>query len=160
MAVIDPKKLLPESSKTTTILIPKKNVSIAPASAPALKPVDGGESVGGKLVVQKLIKIDEILQDTLKVKQDRDKKESQEKKEDKREKREDALEAKKDKKKKADKMFTVPKGKGISWLGNWLTWTVAGFLFNNFMGLLDYLKPFVNILPWNLAKFYIMYSPQ
>ena len=145
MAVIDPKKLLPESSKTTTILIPKKNVSVSPTSAPALKPADVGESVGGKLVVKKLIKIDEILQDTLKVKKDREKKEGQEKKEDKREKREEALEARKDKKKKADKMFTVPKGKGISWLGNWLTWTVAGFLFNNFMGLLDYLKPFVNI---------------
>ena len=147
MAVIDPKKLLPDSSKTTNILIPKKNVTLAAPSSPALKPADKPESVGGSLVVKKLIKIDEILQDTLKVKQDREKKEDQIEKKEKRDNRETALEAKKDKKKKADKMFNVPKGKGIDWISDWLTWTIVGFLFNNFKDLVGYLKPI-----WDIAK--------
>ena len=146
MAVIDPKKLLPESSKTTSILVPKKNVSIAPASAPSLKPVDGGESVGGKLVVQKLIKIDEVLKDTLRLKAGVAKAEEKEKKEDKREAKEKALESQKDKKKKTKKMFTVPKAPGLDWLSNWLTWTFAGWLFNNFKSLLNYLEPIMGVL--------------
>ena len=131
MAVIDPKKLLPDSSKTTSILVPKKNVSISTPGAPALKPASAPESVGGSLVVKKLIKIDEVLQDNISFKKKTAKKEEQEKQKEKREKKEKVLESKKDKKKKADKLFNVPKGSGIDWLGNWLQWTVIGFLFNN-----------------------------
>ena len=144
MAVIDPKKLLPESTKTTSILVPKKNVSIASPGTPALKPADPAEKVGSKLVIKKLIKIDEVLQDTLKVKKDREKKEDQVEKKEKREKQEAALEKKKDGKKKADKLFSVPKAGGLDWLSNWLQWTAIGFLFNNFKGLLEYLSPIWN----------------
>ena len=76
MAVIDPKKLLPESSKKTSILVPKSNVQIASPSMstkmlqPADKPAAGGGSI---VVVEKLIKINDILKDTLKVKKDREK---------------------------------------------------------------------------------------
>ena len=77
MAVIDPKKLLPESTKTTSILVPKKNVTVTSAGVPALKPAAQPENLGSKLVVKKLIKIDEVLQDTLKVKKDKEKKEKQ-----------------------------------------------------------------------------------
>ena len=144
MAVIDPKKLLPESTKTTSILVPKKNVTIASPGTPALKPADSAEKVGSKLVIKKLIKIDEVLQDTLKVKKDREKKEDQVEKKEKREKQEAALEKKKDGKKKADKLFSVPKAGGLDWLSNWLQWTAIGFLFNNFKGLLEYLSPIWN----------------
>ena len=156
MAVIDPKKLLPESTKTTSILVPKKNVSISAPGAPALKPASGPESVGGSLVIKKLIKIDEVLKDSIKFKKETDKKEEKEKQKENREKKEKALETKKDKKKKADKLFNVPKGSGIDWLGNWLQWTVIGFLFNNLKSLIGYLAPIWNNVIKPLGK--ILYN--
>ena len=156
MAVIDPKKLLPDSSKTTSILVPKKNVSISTPGAPALKPASAPESVGGSLVVKKLIKIDEVLQDNISFKKKTAKKEEQEKQKEKREKKEKVLESKKDKKKKADKLFNVPKDTGIDFLSNWLQWTVIGFLFNNLKGLIAYLAPIWNNVIKPLGK--ILYN--
>ena len=142
MAVIDPKKLLPESTKTVSILVPKKSVSIAPTSSPALKPVETPQESGGNLlVIKKLIKIDEVLKDTLKLKKDKEKKEDQVEEKEDRKKREENLEKAKDKKKKSKNLFSIPKSPGIDWLSNWLTWTLVGFLFNNLKGLLSFLAP-------------------
>ena len=143
MAVIDPKKLLPESTKTVSILVPKKNVSIAStSSSPALKPVETPQESGGNLlVIKKLIKIDEVLKDTLKLKKDKEKKEDQVEEKEDRKRREENLEKSKDKKKKSKNLFSIPKSPGIDWLSNWLTWTLFGFLFNNLKGLLSFLAP-------------------
>lgn len=147
MAVIDSKKLLPQSTKTISILVPKSSVEIASPSVstkilqPADKPATGG---GSLVVVEKLIKIDDILKDTLKVKKDREKTEDKEEEKEERQKREANLEKDKNKKKKSKNLFSIPKNPGLEWLSNWLTWTLAGFLFNNFKGLLDYLAPIWN----------------
>ena len=144
MAVIDPKKLLPESSKKTSILVPKSNVQIASPSMstkmlqPADKPAAGGGSI---VVVEKLIKINDILKDTLKVKKDREKAEDRAEEKEERQQREQNLEKQKASKKKGKSLFQIPKSGGLDWLGNWLTWTVLGFLFNNFKEFLAYLKP-------------------
>ncbi len=156
MAVIDPKKLLPESTKTISILVPKKNVTAAASGVPALKPVAGPENLGSKLVIQKLIKIDEVLQDTLKLKKDKEKKEDQIEEKEDRKKREAALEKKDKGKKKSDKLFSIPKSGGLDWLSNWLQWTTIGFLFNNFKGLLDYIAPIWNNVIKPLGK--ILYN--
>ena len=152
MAVIDPKKLLPESTKTTSILVPKKNVTVTSAGVPALKPAAQPENLGSKLVVKKLIKIDEVLQDTLKVKKDKEKKEDQIQEKEDRDKREAALEKKDKGKKKSDKLFSVPKSGGLDWLSNWLQWTTIGFLFNNFKSFLEYIAPIWNNVIKPLGK--------
>ena len=144
MAVIDPKKLLPESSKRTSILVPKSNVQVASPSMstkmlqPADKPAAGGGSI---VVVEKLIKINDILKDTLKIKKDREKAEDKQEEKEERQQREQNLEKQKASKKKGKSLFQIPKSGGLDWLGNWLTWTVVGFLFNNLKEFLAYLKP-------------------
>lgn len=148
MAVIDPKKLLPET-KTTSILVPKKNIEVASSNVTTkmLQPASKPESVGGKLVVKKLIKIDEVLKEQLLLKQSENRKEDKRKKEAKRDAREKKLETKKEKKKTAN-LFSIPKGfGGLDWLTNWLTFTLLGYLYNNFKEMLAYLKPI-----WNVAK--------
>ena len=132
MAVIDPKKLLPESTKTTSILVPKKNVTVTSAGVPALKPAAQPENLGSKLVVKNSSKLMRFCR-YFKVKKDKEKKEDQIQEKEDRDKREAALE-RRIRVRKVRQTFSVPKSGGLD---GYLTGCNGQLLipFNNFKSL-------------------------